>query len=231
MLLMNQQVKTSRDLSLDKHRGFAIIIMVIFHAAYDLNIFHFVNIDFTTGFWYWFPRFIAFNFLFCVGISLQKAYKKQIVWEKFWRRFAKIAGGAVIISISTYFMFPKAWIYFGTLHCIALSSLIGLYFVNKPLVSLGAGIAIVAFMLITGIDIPYMSEIIKRPSMDFIPIYPWFAVVLFGLVYEMKTPNLLRSLWKICPNFFAVLGRHSLKIYILHQPILFGITYLLYTKL
>lgn len=225
---MSQQVNPQRDLSLDKHRGFAIIIMVIFHAAYDLDTFKFVDIDFGQGFWYWFPRFIAFNFLFCVGISLQKAYKNTIGWSKFWQRFGKIAGAALVISIITYFMFPKSWIYFGTLHCIALSSLLGLYFVNKPYLSLSLSIGIIIFMLVTGIDIPYLSTLLIQPSMDFIPIYPWFFAPLLGIFYEMKSPSLLRPIWNLCPSFFALLGRYSLRIYILHQPILFGLCYLLY---
>lgn len=221
---MNKQGLIHRDQTLDKHRGFAVIIMIIFHGVYDLNNFHLVSVDFSEGFWYWFSRFIAFNFLFCVGVSLQKAYKNGIHFKKFWKRFTKIALGALVISITTYLLFPSHWVYFGTLHCIALSSLLGLMFVNRPQISLVMSLGIVAFMLVSGINTSSLTQWIGRPSMDFIPIYPWFFAVLLGLFYEGQKLQFLSHIFKFTPSFLALLGKRALTIYLLHQPLLFGLS-------
>lgn len=228
---MNKQAMNFRASSLDKHRGFAVIIMIIFHGAYDLNLFGFIQLDFTQGFWYWFPRFIAFNFLFCVGISLQKAYQKKIIWPKFWKRFLKIATAALLISLMTYLLFPRNWVYFGTLHCIALSSLLGLLFVNRPWLAFIGSFAIIIFVEISGMGVEYQTELIGQASMDFIPLVPWFFAVLWGMSYEMKTPQALNFIWDKMPRFLELLGKKALVIYLVHQPFLYGVTYLLYKAL
>lgn len=202
--------------------------MVFFHFFYDLNTFNFLHIDFSSWFWYWFPRFIAFLFLFCVGASLQKAYSKKIYWKKFWIRFFKIALGAIAISLITYYLFPKHWVFFGTLHCIALSSVLGLLFLNRPYTSLLSSFGILLFLFFSGWDVRWMSEFIGRKSMDFIPIYPWFFAVLWGLFYEQKNGSRwVGLLLKKTPSFLLLLGRKALPIYLLHQPVLYSFFWLI----
>ena len=89
---------------LDQIRGLAIVLMVIFHIAYDLNIFGFVTIDFQQDiFWWTLPRVIVTLFLLAVGISLSLVHGQGIKWKKFYKRYSLISIYAVIITISTYF--------------------------------------------------------------------------------------------------------------------------------
>lgn len=217
-----------RSFNLDCLRGFAVVIMIIFHLGYDLNAFKFIKIDLFHGFWYWFPRFIVFCFLFAVGESLGFVYKNGIDKKKLLRRFLKIGGGAFIITITTYFMYPKNFVYFGTLHCIAVASLIGAPLANRPKLSVVLGILIVFSIYAFGITYKQLSSLVNIKSMDFIPIYPWFFVVCFGIAHHhlvkpykpLPQNSLFRGL--------AWLGKHSLIIYLIHQPILFGSTLLVY---
>ena len=64
--------------------------------------------------------------------------------------------------------------------------------------------------------------------MDYIPFYPWFGLVLLGVYLE--SINLHRiPLKRIFPvGFFEIMGKHSLKIYLLHRPIVFRLVYALY---
>jgi hypothetical protein len=39
---------------------------------------------------------------------------------QFWRRWAQVAGCAVLVSLGSAFMFPRSWIHFGVLHGIAV---------------------------------------------------------------------------------------------------------------
>jgi uncharacterized membrane protein len=62
---------------LDALRGLAVVWMIIFHTAYDLTLFRYLNLDFSDGFWFAFPRIIAGTFLFCVGISLNYGHSPK----------------------------------------------------------------------------------------------------------------------------------------------------------
>lgn len=210
---------------IDDIRGQAVLWMVIFHAAYDLTLVGVIHFNFTAGFWFWLPRYIVFSFFLCVGASLRIAYQKQIIWPKFWKRFLKIAIGALIISIVTFYLFPKTWVYFGTLHCIAAASLLGLPLVRKPKLSLVLGIIIVISMPLLGINFRNLSALASVKSMDFIPIYPWFAAVCFGIFAS----DWLKSVqYKFNIKVLKICSRHAFKIYVIHQPVLYGLSLLIY---
>ena len=109
-----------RYLIIDVMRGVAVLLMIIFHIAFDLNTFGFVSIDFFENvFWFFFPRFIVALFLVCVGVSLALVHKDGIRWVLVRKRFYKIGGWALVISAVTYVLFPKHFVYFGILHCIS----------------------------------------------------------------------------------------------------------------
>ncbi|MFP5385634.1 MAG: heparan-alpha-glucosaminide N-acetyltransferase [Bacteriovoracia bacterium] len=208
---------------LDALRGMAVVWMIIFHAAYDLRLFNYLKWDFSTGFWYAFPRVIAFTFLFCVGLSLNYGHSPRPNWNSIKKRSLKLGVSAFLVSLGTYILFPSQWIFFGTLHCILLGSLAGVLLVNQRKI---AGLLLVLILLgqyALGFDIKWVSSIVQRPSMDFIPLYPWFWAILLGI---MVGPYLSRIplLQKMKPSpFLNYLGQHSLKIYLIHQPLIFGL--------
>lgn len=208
---------------LDALRGLAVVWMIIFHTAYDLTMFHFLALNFSEGFWYAFPRLIAGTFLFCVGLSLNYTHRGAINTHALSARTLKLGLCALAISVGTYIGFREQWIYFGTLHCILAGSLIGAFFVNHR----RAAAAVMSLVLMAqyafGYDIKWVSSIIQKHSMDFIPIYPWLWVILAGILLGPYLDN-SDTLRKVrSPRVLSFLGRHSLKIYLLHQPILFGI--------
>jgi uncharacterized membrane protein len=208
---------------LDALRGIAVVWMIIFHAAYDLTMFNFLGLNFNQGFWFGFPRLIAGTFLFCVGLSLNYTHRGSINRKALGERTLKLGLCALAISVATYIGFREQWIYFGTLHCILAGSLLGALFVNHRQAAWIVMIVILIAQYALGYDINWVSSIIQKHSMDFIPIYPWLWVILAGIILgpyldKSDTVRKIRS-----PRFLSFLGRHSLKIYLLHQPILFGI--------
>ena len=215
-----------RAVFLDSLRGLAVIWMIIFHTAYDLKMFQYVTWSFSDGFWYAFPRVIAFTFLFCVGMSLNYGHRPKINWNALKKRTIKIGGAALAVSIGTYFIFPSQWIFFGTLHCIFVGSILGALVVNHRKLAWGLLIAILVLQYLLHYDIRWVSSILQKPSMDFIPIYPWFWAILLGI---LSGPYLSRNrmLQQMKPNkFLNFLGQHSLKIYLIHQPVIFGTIWL-----
>ncbi|MBY0517097.1 MAG: DUF1624 domain-containing protein [Bacteriovoracaceae bacterium] len=206
---------------LDTLRGVAVLLMLIFHFTYDLWLFGHVGNSFRTYFWYALPRFIVFLFLWCVGASLELVNGSGIKWKSFLKRFYKLAAISLIISVVTYFTFPRSWIYFGTIHCIATVSVLALPFFKFRWARLPTMILILIAQYFLGYDIAWVGRVIPRMSMDFIPAYPWFWVVLLGMI---TGPWLLKR-WpeKMNINALSFLGRHALKIYLIHQALFYAL--------
>lgn len=104
------------------------------------------------------------------------------------------------------------------LHCIAFCSIATLPFLKRPKLSLIFALFIIIFDLIFNFERFYPSPTLSG-SLDFIPPLPWLAYTLLGIFYAHYGPY-CRYRMKI--TFLEFLGRHSLIIYILHQPIIFG---------
>lgn len=208
--------------------------MIVFHFFFDLDAFHFVDIDFQKDpFWYYFPRVIVTIFFLAIGLSFQISQAPNIRWQSFWKRFSKIAACAGLISLGTYILFPQRWISFGTLHCIALISLALIPFLKFPVVGAILGLGILIFDWGLGLPIPWPFW--PKKTLDYIPFFPWVAVSLIGN-YLACTRLINLSIPLIEGDHFPgkivkFCSRHSLIIYMAHQPILFslvaGIAYIL----
>lgn len=225
----NGQPQSSRWPLVDFIRAVAVLLMVYFHFFYDLTMFGVLNIDFQKDwFWWGLPRVIVFLFLLAVGAGLRLVHYPHIRWKKFGKRFALLAFWALAISLSTYYFFPSRWIYFGTLHCIATCSLMSLPFLSWPRLSLVVGSLMLILAFAFKINIPWI--ILPHWSMDYIPAFPWLGVCLIAIAghhwnLHTKGQFLNRPEWK----WALFIGRHSLFIYILHQPLMYGIMYLIFT--
>jgi uncharacterized membrane protein len=197
--------------------------MIIFHVTYDMRMFGHNHIDFSEGFWFAFPRLIAGTFLFCVGIALNYTHNKKVMMNAMIKRLKKLGISALLVSLGTWLVFPQQWVYFGTLHCILAGSLLGALFVHHR--KAGAFVMVVILILQYGIgyDIKWVSGILQRPSMDFIPIYPWFWVILLGILMGPYLSRIRFLMELRTPKFMDFLGRHSLAIYLIHQPFIFGL--------
>lgn len=214
---------------IDQIRGMTIILMIFFHFTFDLTLFEFIKLDIIhSPFWYFLPRFIVFNFLFCAGLSQAIVHFKKIHFQKFFSRFLKILFFAFLISIVTFIFFPENWIYFGTLHVIAFLSLTCLPLIRYPKISLFIGISLFIPSIFFNLNIPWF--VLSHDSWDYIAPFPWMGAFLFGHFAYSKEFHFYQ--FKNFPsrllNFLALLGRHSLKIYLIHQPILFGTCYLIH---
>jgi uncharacterized membrane protein len=208
---------------IDFIRGFAVILMVYFHLAYDLTMFHYTDIDFLKDpFWFWLPRFIVFLFLLSVGVSIGLAHKNKLHVRAYLLRLAKIGTGAILISIGSYYAFPKNWIYFGTLHCIFFVTILVTPLRKHPVISLILAITILGLDL-TLYAIPFWE--MRHPSLDYIPLFPWISVSLLGIFAYKIGIHKINLPCNVFVNFVNKLGRHAFKIYILHQPILYGLVY------
>ncbi len=231
---MTPTAPTPRLIPLDLARSLAILCMVVFHFTFDLALFGFIPPDtMVQPFWYYFARMIAGSFLFLSGVSLWLAHGRGIRWPAFWTRFAKIAAAALLVTLASIWFVPGGTILFGILHAIAAASLLGLVALRLPW-PVTLAIAAVIFAAAWGPRFPAFDPIWlvwtglaeTRPMMgDYVPLIPWAAPALAGVA----TAKALRvDLWRgTAPTpltrALSLPGRHSLIIYLLHQPILVGL--------
>lgn len=226
---------------IDVLRGGAVVAMVGFHFTWDLGFFQIIPYDIAFA-----PEgrvlshLIAGTFLFLVGVGLVLAHRMQIEPRAFLVRFARIAGAAALVSLGTYFAMPEDWIFFGVLHCIALSSLLALPFLRAPLalVLLAAALLLTAPFFIAHplLDQPALfwlglNKVLPRTN-DYVPVFPWFGVVLTGiaaarivLARAAFAARFATPLTGPVPRGLAWLGRHALPLYVLHQPVLMALVW------
>jgi len=231
----------NRVVALDIARSAALLGMAVFHFTYDLQVFGYLpGSTVFLGGWRLFSIVVAGSFLFLSGISLVLAHGRGIRWRPFWRRLALIGAAAALVSAGTYAAFPDRFVYFGILHSIAAASVIGLAFLRLPpavtaLVAVGAFLAPRHFRGV--IDIPWLDwtglTASFRPSVDFEPILPWLAPFLMGMALARLAARaglwarLRRAPGAVSPVMQALAwpGRHSLVLYLVHQPVLIGLVW------
>jgi uncharacterized membrane protein len=222
---------------LDALRGAAIVWMVAFHFSFDLNHLGWIapRQDFYHDpFWTGQRSCIVSLFLLCAGLGQAVACEAQQPWSRFWRRWAQIAGCAVLVSAGSAIMFPRSWISFGVLHGVA---------VMLPLTRLLASSRWLLWPLgAAAIALPWVAQhpwfdsrwtnwiglVTRKPvTEDFVPLLPWLGVMLWGLAAGQWLLARRRS-WLVGAlaqplQPLALLGRWPLSIYMLHQPILIGV--------
>ncbi|CAN5612015.1 hypothetical protein BH10BDE1_BH10BDE1_33740 [soil metagenome] len=230
-----RMTKSPRYGFFDMYRGFALIIMAVYHFSFDLNSFGVIREDMNNNeFWLDFRAFIMTSFLALVGISFAFA-KTNYKNRGFLKRLGLLALCATIISISSYIMNPMTWIFFGVLHLILVASLMSPLMVKAPRVCLALGVPLVllpnfyrdVWFLKPGLILSGLSPV-KPWTEDFAPFAPWLGVILIGVsagsVVKMKKPR-----WaELAPiPGLSFLRRHSLIFYMTHQLVLFPLAWII----
>jgi len=227
---------------LDILRTAAITGMVLFHVAYDLAVPYGWHIDVFGGAWHVLQVCTASLFLLLVGtsfaVSAAHAKDAKSLWKKQLRRFLIIGACALAVTIATFAIDEYRFVRFGILHLIALSSL--LLVITRPLKewSIAFGVAMViaaqwiapvarsnTILLAAGWHTPTYE------TFDYFPLMPWFGIVLigYGMGYAIYVRNAARrTRGNIRPlPVVEWMSRHSLAIYLVHQPIAIALLWML----
>jgi uncharacterized membrane protein len=221
---------------LDALRGVAIVWMALFHFCFDLNHFGLLaprQNFYTDPFWNVQRACIVSLFVFVAGLSQAVALDAGQPWPRFWRRWAQIAGCAVLVSAGSALMFPRSWISFGILHGMAV-----MLVAARVLAPMRGGLWVLglAFVLLPQlVQHPWFDSrwtnwvglVTRKPlTEDYAPVLPWLGVMCWGLAAG-RLLLARRRAWLASPapalaRPLATLGRWSLTFYMVHQPVLIG---------
>jgi uncharacterized membrane protein len=238
---MSKDSDPRRIWEIDFLRGVAIILMVCYHRLFDLG--EFVGIerflgwstDLTKTAWIVAQFFFAALFVVLSGISGTLSRNNV-------RRGLRLLAVSLLVSAATFIIDPAQTVYFGILQCLAVSMLLyGAAFQKAGPVACAAwGAAVIGlsaalpaarqalavrsdWLMPFGITGPSFS------SFDYFPLIPWLGVFLIGAALGKSVYVSKRSLlpWRLPQTFVNFAGRHSLLIYIVHQPVIMGVLYAL----
>ena len=237
---------SSRYALIDALRGFALVWMTVFHFCFDLMRFGYLKADFYHDpFWLVQRSAIVSLFLLCAGMGQAVAWAQGQSWQRFGRRWGQVAACALLVSLSTYWLDPRSYIYFGVLHGMALMLLLtrlaAVWGLTRPqtLWWLGAGILalynalpwlhtqwpILEFLNTKPWD--WLGLISRKPvTQDHVPLVPWLGVMCWGVALghwlQDRHGRCLRRPLPVALRSLALLGRWSLSYYMLHQLVLMG---------
>ncbi len=233
----------------DALRGAAMVWMTLFHLGFDLSFLGYWKQDFLTNpVWTWQRTCIVGLFLFCAGVGQSVAWEQQQSGRRFVRRWAQIAGCALLVTAASWVVFPKSFIYFGVLHGLAVMLLLArATAAGRPAVLWFAGAVALALPVLAAWalsgplhtlagtfnapSLNWLGLISQKPfTEDYVPLLPWMGVVWWGMAagrwllahqrgwMQQPVPRLVQPL--------AALGRWSLGYYMLHQPVLLAVLWL-----
>jgi uncharacterized membrane protein len=228
-----REVAVPRVAGVDALRGLAVLAMVAYHAAFDLAYFRVIAQNFYRDpFWLHSRTAILASFLLIAGISLVLAQSTPQGRARFWMHVGRVAACAIAVTAGSYLVFPRSFIWFGVLHAIALSLVMIRPLVARPWLAIGIGIAVVIagnWLRIPAFDSRALGWIgfttTKPITEDYVPLFPWTGVMLIGIgaghVLLRQGFAAVEPLARL-PAMLQWLGRHSLAVYMVHQPLLLG---------
>ncbi|MBS0326201.1 MAG: DUF1624 domain-containing protein [Proteobacteria bacterium] len=222
-----------RIASLDAARGIAIVAMVVYHFCFDLRYFGLLHANFEYDVrWLAARTLILSSFLAIAGVSAVLTEQAHPGSRRWLAHVGVIAGAAVLVSAGSWLMFPQTWIWFGVLHGIAASLVLARPFVGRPRAAALAGLAVIALGL--GLSdaafdhrtLGWLGFMTAKPlTEDYVPLFPWTGVLLLGIAAGhvlVRTQFAAIARLGRAPAVLGRLGRHSLAVYLVHQPILIG---------
>lgn len=224
---------------LDFLRGIAIVLMIVYHGLVDYSfimrtpflITGMLNLFWQDG------TVILFLLLFGIGtvLSASKNYSQpKLIFKKTIRKAFLLFGWGMIITVTTFIFIRKEFVVFGIMHLLGACTLLQYPLRKYRYLNLVLGVIIIILgNYLNGCRFGFywliwLGFIPKGGfgSVDYFPIFPWFGYILIGTFlgntfYPKGVSKLRIKDYSGVPiiKILSFLGRHSLKIYLIHQPV------------
>lgn len=230
-----------RFLEIDVARGVAVITMVLFHVGFDLRFLEILPIPIWNTTWQGIAFFTQLVFILTTGMTFFLASTRG---KTPWPHALKLFAWGMLITVITWFLFEDQAVWFGILHFYGVAILLGMLFRRFGVFNLAIGLGWLGFTQIVvdhlstqalwGVPLGFYGG--QFASLDYFPLFPWFGWFLIGIGFAAWFYHHGRRRWTLpAPHWicklqtpFAWLGRHSLGIYLLHQPLIVGALWLLF---
>ena len=246
MDIETEQTKPEADRlwEVDTVRGIAVVVMICYHFIFDLAYFGAYSGNMYSTSWQLVARSIGTTFILVMGVSLTLRHQRlrpepdrKRLFLKYLQRGAILFGWGMVITVVTYFVVGRGFVVFGILHLLGVSTILAFPCLRSRWASLAGGVVALGLGVYLGtvkVLSPWLLWLgvpqLRRHMVDYYPILPWFGFALVGVFIGLTLyPRGVRrfalpDLSQAAPiRALAFLGRHSLAIYLIHQPILFGI--------
>lgn len=219
-----------RYYALDVLRGLSILLMVCYHWGYDLVLYGLL------------PDWVLYNplldglQLLFASVFVAISGASSTFSRSNWRRGLKILVCALAVTAATYWFDPSSMVRFGILHFLGVSAL--LYQLLRPLLNRfppNPAVCLVLFFAARFLTKPHYNIPglwwlgFRQPSFssgDYFPLLPWFFMYLFGVWLGNFLAQGRAPAWfdRIRCPWLEQIGRHTLWIYLLHQPVCMALT-------
>jgi len=236
---VDKAIVSKRIWEIDFLRGLSIILVVGYHLLYDLGAYVGVErffgftTDLSTVAWSIAQHFFAGLFIVLCGTS-------STLTRSNVRRGVRLLAVSIAVTAVTYMFDPSSAVWFGILQLLAVSILVfgAVFDKAKPVTCAAWGVFVLALgaplhLLKRGMEIrfdwllPFGIHSPGYSSFDYFPLIPWFGIFLIGAALGRSIYAPRRSLlpWRLPQTFVNAAGRHSLLIYIFHQPVILAVLY------
>lgn len=235
---------------IDEIRGLSILLMVIYHLFFDLVYLYGVNIPaFNSPLLAFLQPFFAGVFIFISGVACR--YSRNNL-----KRGAVCFALGLGLTAVTWLFVREAVILFGILHFLGISMM--LYALMHRVLDrikpwLGAAVMAVLFAVTYlvpkgALGIPplcvYLPAGLYKTSFlfplglpgigffsaDYFPLVPWLFLFFAGAYIGVYFRENRMPAWcyKTHIRPLAFVGRHTLIVYLLHQPVVYGVLYVVF---
>lgn len=255
-MFFNSFLKSGDNLSenkrihfIDEVRGFCVMCMVFYHAMFTMGFMFGLK---TAQNMFWFFSFISplFAFAFIMMCGISSTLSRSNI-----KRSLPILAAAALITFVSVFVTPDAPIIFGILHLLGVCTL--LYGLSEKLFDkinpvIGLCVSVFLFLLLYNLQFGYLGfEGIFRVNLpsslystntfsflgfvkegtsysDFFPLLPWaFAYLAGTFAGRLLKGRYPKFMYKQRVPFLTLLGTNAFIIYVIHQPIIYGVSYIL----
>ena len=245
--IIEEVMKKERIQFIDTIRGLVLVSMILYHASWNLVYIYGVKWDWFhgTGAYLW-QQSICWTFILLSGFCFSLA-------KRHFKSGITVFGSGVLVTAVTIAVMPQNRVVFGVLTCIGTCILLlaaGEKWLKKIPAEWGVLFSFLIFLFtksinngyggignILKIQLPgkwycnYFTTFLGFPfpqffSTDYFSLFPWFFLFITGFYMGLicqKKDRLQHPLWRKKIKFFAYAGRHSLVIYLLHQPVIFAL--------
>lgn len=241
-----ETINRTRYYTLDALRGLAIVAMVLYHGLWDLvNIYHLPILWFGSTTAFVVQRCIRWCFVLLAGFCFWMGRRP-------WKRGLLTLGCGAVITLVSLVVLPETPIHFGVLTLIGAAAVLTALlhrWMQKIHPYIGLTLCLGLFLLTVDVELGYLgpwrlprwmyadrfTALLGFPytgfySSDYVPLIPWLFAYWIGYfsygIFEKHRWLDALTLLRCRPLEF--LGRHSLLIYMLHQPIVYAFLFLIF---